>query len=130
MGKIDPLNEYKKEAFNMFSQMLDALRERLTFLICRAQIQLGDESTLQQQETKRSNMQEIHETPRSLLGQGNAQPSPNADTEAKTDEKRMPFAYNKKDFDPKDPSTWGKVSRNDPCPCGSGLKYKHCHGKV
>ena len=129
-GQKDPLNEYKKEAFNMFSQMLDALRERLTFLICRAQIQLGDESTLQQQETKRSNMQEIHETPRSLLGQGNAQPSPNADTEAKTDEKRMPFAYNKKDFDSKDPSTWGKVSRNDPCPCGSGLKYKHCHGKV
>jgi preprotein translocase subunit SecA len=31
-------------------------------------------------------------------------------------------------IDPKDPSTWGKVARNDPCPCGSGKKYKHCHG--
>jgi preprotein translocase subunit SecA len=31
--------------------------------------------------------------------------------------------------DPKDPATWGKVSRNAPCPCGSGKKYKHCHGK-
>jgi preprotein translocase subunit SecA len=30
--------------------------------------------------------------------------------------------------DPKDPATWGKVGRNDPCPCGSGKKYKHCHG--
>ena len=30
--------------------------------------------------------------------------------------------------DPKNPATWGKVSRNDPCPCGSGKKYKHCHG--
>jgi preprotein translocase subunit SecA len=30
--------------------------------------------------------------------------------------------------DPSDPSTWGKVGRNDPCPCGSGKKYKHCHG--
>jgi preprotein translocase subunit SecA len=32
--------------------------------------------------------------------------------------------------DPKDPSTWGKVQRNQVCPCGSGKKYKHCHGKV
>jgi len=32
-------------------------------------------------------------------------------------------------MDPKDPATWGKVSRNAPCPCGSGKKYKHCHGK-
>ena len=30
---------------------------------------------------------------------------------------------------PKDPTTWGKVGRNDPCPCGSGKKYKHCHGR-
>ncbi|MEH6474836.1 MAG: SEC-C metal-binding domain-containing protein, partial [Sneathiella sp.] len=33
-------------------------------------------------------------------------------------------------FDVEDPATWGKVRRNDVCPCGSGLKYKHCHGKV
>jgi len=32
--------------------------------------------------------------------------------------------------DPNDPSTWGKVSRNAPCPCGSGKKFKHCHGRV
>jgi preprotein translocase subunit SecA len=34
------------------------------------------------------------------------------------------------EIDPKDPATWGKVSRNAPCPCGSGRKYKHCHGKL
>ena len=33
-------------------------------------------------------------------------------------------------LDPNDPSTWGRVSRNDQCPCGSGRKYKHCHGKI
>ena len=33
-------------------------------------------------------------------------------------------------MNPDDPSTWGKVPRNAPCPCGSGRKYKHCHGKV
>ncbi|MGB1026720.1 MAG: SEC-C metal-binding domain-containing protein, partial [Rhodospirillaceae bacterium] len=34
------------------------------------------------------------------------------------------------DRDPNDPSTWGRVSRNEPCPCGSGKKYKNCHGRV
>ena len=34
------------------------------------------------------------------------------------------------EIDPEDPSTWGKVGRNAPCPCGSGKKYKHCHGRV
>jgi preprotein translocase subunit SecA len=33
-------------------------------------------------------------------------------------------------LDPKDPATWGRVARNAPCPCGSGKKYKHCHGQV
>jgi preprotein translocase subunit SecA len=32
--------------------------------------------------------------------------------------------------DPNDPATWGKVGRNQPCPCGSGQKYKHCHGRM
>jgi preprotein translocase subunit SecA len=42
-----------------------------------------------------------------------------------------PFRYNKgEEIDPNDPSTWGKVSRNAPCPCGSGKKYKHCHGAL
>ena len=36
----------------------------------------------------------------------------------------------KKPFDKNDPSTWGKVQRNALCPCGSGKKYKHCHGKI
>jgi len=34
------------------------------------------------------------------------------------------------EIDPNDPSTWGKVQRNSPCPCGSGKKYKHCHGRL
>ena len=38
------------------------------------------------------------------------------------------LAQNKPQIDPSNPKTWGKVSRNDPCPCGSGKRYKHCHG--
>ena len=125
-GQKDPLNEYKKEAFNMFSEMLDLLRERLTFLICRVQIQMGDAAALQNRgETPRA-MKEVHEEPQSLITRRPAE-TPRAEQEAA---KASPFAYSKEAIDPKDPTTWGKVSRNDPCPCGSGLKYKHCHGKI
>ena len=125
-GQKDPLNEYKKEAFNMFSEMLDLLRERLTFLICRVQIQMGDAAALQNRgETTRA-MKEVHEEPQSLITRRPAE-TPRAEQEAA---KASPFAYSKEAIDPKDPTTWGKVSRNDPCPCGSGLKYKHCHGKI
>jgi len=119
-GQKDPLNEYKKEAFNMFSDMLDMLRERVTFITYRVQIQPQNADDLQLRSAP-TRMQEVHETPQNLLG-GNRQ-EPQAD-------KTMPFKYVKTEIDPKDPNTWGKVSRNEPCPCGSGLKYKHCHGKI
>ena len=125
-GQKDPLNEYKKEAFNMFSQMLDLLKERLTFLICRVQIQMGDANALQTRNEAPREMKEVHEEPQSLISRRPAE-APRAEQEAA---KNSPFSYNKAAINPKDPSTWGKVSRNDPCPCGSGLKYKHCHGKV
>ena len=43
--------------------------------------------------------------------------------------KTVTIRKNNQQIDPNDPSTWGKVGRNDLCPCGSGKKYKHCHGK-
>ena len=118
-GQKDPLNEYKKEAFNMFSWLLDQLREKTTFLITRAQIQSDAMDNLNRAPQPK-NYREIHETPESVMS-GNQQP---AEEER---EKQVPFQY--KAFDPKDPTTWGKVARNDPCPCGSGKKFKHCHGK-
>ena len=48
----------------------------------------------------------------------------NAWEEHQQDDRNIPQA----DRDPTDPRTWGKISRNEPCPCGSGKKYKHCHG--
>lgn len=119
-GQKDPLNEYKKEAFNMFSDMLDLLRERVTFLTCRAQIQSGREDDLRLRE-QNTRMQAIHEKPQNLIG-GNES--------SKEQEKAVPFQYAKIEVNPNDPKTWGKVARNDPCPCGSGKKYKHCHGQI
>jgi len=122
-GQKDPLNEYKKEAFNMFSDMLDMLRERVTFMTCRVQIQPNNDEGLQLRRTP-VRMQEVHETPHNLLG--NNEPEPQQEPK----EKAVPFRYAQAAADPNNPDTWGKVSRNEPCPCGSGLKYKHCHGKI
>lgn len=118
-GQKDPLNEYKKEAFSMFSWLLDQLREKTTFLITRAQIQNDAVESLNRAPQPK-NYKEIHETPQSVISD-NQQP---AEEER---EKQTPFQY--RAFDASDPTTWGKIARNDPCPCGSGKKFKHCHGK-
>lgn len=120
-GQKDPLNEYKKEAFNLFSDMLNQLGEKVTFILLRTVIQSNAADALQNQTPRHKNVQEIHENPESLVG---------SNTEGGEPEKAAPFQYRKGTADPNDPSTWGKVARNDLCPCGSGKKYKHCHGQV
>ena len=119
-GQKDPLNEYKREAFNMFSYLLDQLREKVTFLICNAQIQSNSAESMNRPQAQQ-NYKEVHETPESVMG-GTTQAR-----QQEEGEKQTPFQY--KPFDANDPTTWGKVARNDSCPCGSGKKFKHCHGK-
>jgi len=120
-GQKDPLNEYKKEAFNLFSDMLNQLGEKVTFILLRTVIQNNSADTLQNKTPRHKNVQEIHERPDAVVGNNSAEPDV---------EKATPFQYNKGSVDPNNPATWGKVSRNDLCPCGSGKKYKHCHGQV
>ena len=122
-GQKDPLNEYKKEAFNLFSEMLNQLSEKVAFILMRTVIQQNSASDLEEKNTRQAKMQAVHESPVNLLSG-----KPTSETPAP--EKQMPFSYGKQQIDPNDPSTWGKVARNDPCPCGSGKKYKHCHGQV
>lgn len=111
-GQKDPLNEYKREAFNMFSDMLDLLKERITTIVCRTTIQQGSDQDVKEQEQRTQNrkMEAVHE---SMENKQNVAP------ENKTVTKNM-------DEHPE----WKNISRNSPCPCGSGKKYKHCHGKV
>lgn len=99
-GQKDPLNEYKKEAFNMFSRMLDILKQRVTVVICHTVIQTNSQEQMQKAMDKEQNrpMQAVHEGDEPL--------------------KQI------------DPSLFEGVSRNDPCPCGSGKKFKHCHGRI
>ena len=122
-GQKDPLNEYKKEAFNLFSEMLNQLGEKVAFILMRTVIQQNSASDLEEKNAKQSKMQAVHESPVNLLsGKADEAPAPA--------EKQTPFAYGHQTVDPNNPETWGKVARNDLCPCGSGKKYKHCHGQV
>jgi preprotein translocase subunit SecA len=98
----DPLNEFKSEAFTLFERMLLDLRTSVTRMLM--QLQVGEAPVGQPQTPQ--NLIEVHTNPN-------------------TGENEMDDG-----FDRHDPRTWGKVSRNAPCPCGSGKKFKHCHGVV
>ncbi len=112
-GQKDPLNEYKREAFNMFSDMLDILKEKITTLICHMSIKQSSEQDLREQEARQRNqkMNAFHE------GLNSSEPIA---PENRTVEQPL----NSLPFDTRN------ISRNSPCPCGSGKKFKHCHGKV
>ena len=110
-GQRDPLNEYKGEAFEMFQQMLVTLRERVTQLLAVVELQTQPRpEDLQPAAPAIGAMQ----TNMDALAPAEA-PSRSA----------APLPR-----DPKNPATWGKVSRNEACPCGSGKKFKHCHGAL
>jgi preprotein translocase subunit SecA len=121
----DPLNEYKTESFELFQGMLSRLREAVTSQIMRVEIvqrppPLAPEGDLQALEA-------THIDP--LTGENDAaaaEPAPPQNGRAA----RLFAAAAATELDPNNPATWGKVQRNAPCPCGSGKKYKHCHGRL
>ena len=108
----DPLNEYKNEAFQLFETMLDSLRQDVTQKL--GQIQPMSE------EQRREMMQEMATRQAAMQA---------AATEA-ADEASEQAEAAAPGFDENDPSTWGNPGRNDLCPCGSGKKFKHCHGQI
>jgi preprotein translocase subunit SecA len=98
----DPLNEYKSEAFELFDSMIARLREQVTGNMMRIEVRFDEPEPATE-----------NTVPAMLVAQGAAgfisdEPAPVRD--------------------PKDPASWGKVGRNEACPCGSGKKFKHCHG--
>jgi preprotein translocase subunit SecA len=121
----DPLNEYKKEAFELFEGMLGEVRETTTQILARLQMRTEEPAETPLYATPPapdfSALTETRIDPAEAADI--SEPGPAADDSAAA--RRRPA-----DIDPYDPLTWGKVSRNAPCPCGSGRKYKHCHGRV
>jgi len=105
----DPLNEYKTEGFQLFESLLDGLRSDVTKQLARIRPMSKEEQeemiaqALKQQQAAAAAGQQV-----TGAIAGNA----------------------REGFDEKDPATWGNPSRNDDCPCGSGKKFKHCHGRL
>ncbi|RME16690.1 MAG: preprotein translocase subunit SecA, partial [Alphaproteobacteria bacterium] len=110
----DPLNEYKTESFQLFEHMLDSLREEVT-----QKLAMVRPMTPEEQEQM---VQQMLEQQRAL-----AEAQRRA-AEKITGKATLPAGVALAGFDENDPSTWGDPGRNDPCPCGSGKKFKHCHG--
>ena len=120
-GQRDPLNEYKREAFNLFEQMLDDLRERVTSVLAHVELRVGpSEEEVSQSLAPRQ--QQMHESRQDPAFADQAEQAGIAGAGAATVRNRA--------IDPADPATWGATPRNAPCPCGSGKKYKHCHGAL
>jgi preprotein translocase subunit SecA len=121
-----PINEYKQEAFSLFQRMLDTIREDVTRTIAHARFQMEQPSAL----PELPDFITTHFDP--FTGEDNSR-----DIDAGTlglVQTRIPplqMAQPQVAEWGEDPSEWeGRVSRNAPCPCGSGRKYKHCHGAV
>ena len=116
-GQRDPLNEYKREAFAMFAAMLDDLKERVTLAMAHVQVQMPAEPAPPA-------MVESHPEPGAMQG-GLALAEP----VVRNTDALLPV-FDEAEVNPARPETWGATPRNAACPCGSGKKFKYCHGKV
>jgi preprotein translocase subunit SecA len=115
----DPLNEYKTEAFALFETLLGQLRQQVTAQLMRVELRQQAPAPVFDE----TRLAEHHANP--FTGEDEMSALPAASMLATVfDEEGQPVARN-----PNDPSTWGQVGRNEQCPCGSGKKFKHCHGQ-
>ncbi len=133
----DPLNEYKREAFELFEHMLAEVRDEVTMLLTRVELRASEPEAAMVQRGPQA-MHETRQDP-ALAGAGNGADLAEAHAGGVATAERprarpgpRPVATRQAaaQIDPNDPTTWGKVPRNAACPCGSGKKYKHCHGKL
>lgn len=126
-GQKDPLAEYKKEAFAMFSSMMEGMQEVVAARMARMELSQEDQNA--------EAMSKIARAQNSRMTEGRVDPAlANAhESPAGAGEPIQPIRLGKvkpEERDPANPETWGKVARNELCPCGSGKKYKQCHGKI
>jgi len=112
----DPLNEYKTEGFQLFERLLDSLRTEVTQ-------KLGQIRPISPEEQQKLIEQMRAQQAAAAEAQGQAVARATSDETGTGSTAREGFVED-------NPETWGSPSRNDPCPCGSGNKFKHCHGRL
>ncbi len=140
-GQRDPLNEYKTESFTLFESMLARLRQAVVTqlmhfeLASEAEVAMREAAELPEMELRRDaaslDFAPYPDADELRLDGGDGQQMPFGEPGENGGLRQMPVRTRKAaaQIDPNDPSTWGKVPRNAPCPCGSGKKFKRCHGK-
>jgi preprotein translocase subunit SecA len=117
-GQRDPFNEYSREAFDLFSTMLDELRVRVTSALLSPALRAPTEEEVVESQRRQQMVESRGESDDAFGDEDEGGPAPRLGRPAPA-------------FNQADPSTWARTTgRNAPCPCGSGKKYKHCHGKL
>ena len=124
----DPLNEYKSEAFQLFETLLNRLRSEVTRMLAHVQMMTQEEQQAMLAALQARAAEPSRRSPPRPPARAPAHPAPQREP-AMAGAAVGAAALNPA-VDPADPATWGASGRNDPCPCGSGKKYKHCHGRV
>jgi preprotein translocase subunit SecA len=111
----NPKQEYKREAFEMFTALLDRIKLDVVGVLSKVQVRTeSDVQAVDEQRRTPAEMQFRHDEASAMQDSGD-----NADAEAAGGEQPQPFVRDGR-----------KIGRNEPCPCGSGKKFKHCHGKL
>ncbi|HDO33845.1 MAG TPA: preprotein translocase subunit SecA, partial [Chromatiales bacterium] len=116
-AQVDPTQEYKREAFEMFSEMLERIKQETIAILSRVQVR-AEEEVEAMEEQRRANMpphMRYEHAEASALAAGEAAGAGAEPAEPS----HTPFVRGSR-----------KVGRNEPCPCGSGRKYKQCHGRL
>ena len=120
----DPLNEYKTESFQLFGNLLDGLREDVTQ-------KLANIRPLSAEEQQAMVQRLIDQQRRMMPAEAATAPAAAGASEGASEGASVPAPSRPREgFDETDVTTWGNPGRNDPCPCGSGQKFKHCHGAL
>ncbi len=114
----NPKQEYKREAFELFGQMLDLIKHDVTKVIMTVHIQSREEIEAAELDLAQSHVENVHYQHADF------------DANAAPEDLLAPTAQPGAGVQRPDVSEVAKVGRNDPCPCGSGKKYKQCHGKL
>jgi len=112
----NPKQEYKREAFEMFKRMLNSIEHEVISVLTKVKVQIPEEMEILQQEQTLADIQFKHDE---FTGFADAGPEPESPQDAGEPAQQQPFVRHDR-----------KIGRNEPCPCGSGKKYKQCHGKL
>ena len=120
----DPLIEYKKEAFEIFEEMMLRMEEQIVSRLSHVQLNMEEGADKSINLIARAPKQKMFETRNDpSLGKSEADI-----TKSITSASPIRTNIDPQNRDANNPETWGDVGRNEVCPCGSGKKFKHCHG--